>query len=110
MKNIEDYKNDIASVLKDMAKIEAFLDTVTEHNGGDELFKVFFRNIIKNDMPELIKEIDSLTETIKTDVSMVSVEPEKMSDVDDVYASIEFIEHRMKIIKTKHALCYFNYK
>ena len=113
MKNIEEYKNDIKFILKGMAEIEAYLDTASEHRSNG-LFESFFGNIIKNDMPELIKRIDKLTETMKKsfmlDCLIVPVEPDKISEVAGVYTSIEFIEHQMKTIKTKHALYYFNCK
>ena len=112
MKNIEEYKNDIAYVLKGMAKIEAYLDMAVEHK-DDKIFEEVFGDFVKNEIISFMKSIDSLTAAMKSSFILehltAPMDPEA-ADIVDVYTSIEFIEHQMKIIKTKHALYYFNCK
>ena len=112
MKNIEEYKNDITYVLKGMAKIEAYLDMAVEHK-DDKIFEEVFGDFVKNEIISFMKSIDSLTAAMKSSFILehltAPMDPEA-ADIVDVYTSIEFIEHQMKIIKTKHALYYFNCK
>lgn len=113
MKKIEEYKADIDVVMNDMAKIEGYLDVATDHK-NDKLFENIFDEMIRNDIPEFMKSIDTLTGAMKKsftlDYLMNTMDPEKVSDIIDVCASLEFIEKQMKTIKAKHALYYFNCK
>ena len=113
MKNIEEYQADIKIVLNDMAKIEGYLDAASDHK-NDKLFENIFGEMIRNDTPEFMKSIDTLTDAMKKsftlDYLMNTMDPEKVSDIIDVYTSLEFIEKQMKTIKAKHALYYFNCK
>lgn len=110
MKKIEEYKADLDIVLNDMAKIEGYLDAAAKHN-NDKLFEEIFGGMIRNDMPEFMKDIDKLVDAMKRsftiDYLMKPIESE-MSGVIDILASIEFIEKQMKTIRTKHAIYYFN--
>ena len=112
MKNIEEYKNDIKFILKGMAKIEAYLDMAAEHK-DDKIFEEVFGDLVKNEIISFMKSIDSLTAAMKSSFILehltAPMDPEA-TDIVDVCTSIEFIEKRMKTIRAKHALYYFNCK
>ena len=112
MKNIEEYKEDIELVLSNMAKIEAYLDMAAEHK-DDKIFEEVFGDFVKNEIISFMKSIDSLTAAMKSSFILehltAPMDPEA-ADIVDVYTSIEFIEKRMKTIRAKHALYYFNCK
>ena len=112
MKNIEEYQADIDIVINDMAKIEGYLDVAAEHK-NDSTFKEIFGDFVKNEIISFMKSIDSLTAAMKSSFILehltALMDPEA-ADIVDVCASIEFIEKRMKTIRAKHALYYFNCK
>lgn len=111
MKTIEEYKSDISVIFKDMAKIEGCLDAVLSHQ-GNELYEQAFGDVIRNDMPEVMKSITKLAEMMRMSFALdyltTPINPDKAHDILEVYTNLEFIDKQMKTIMTKHMVYYFN--
>lgn len=110
---LEQFKNDAHFVMTDMAKIEAYIDFVSNNKDASEVFS------IDDEIISHIKSIDALLdvmskafvkEMIARRFETDTLEEKVIDDMAEVSAALDFLNKRMKVVKAKHAIYYFNKK
>ena len=111
---LEQFKNDAHFVMTDMAKIEAYIDFVSNNKDASEVFS------IDDEIISHIKSIDALLDVMskafvkemiarrfETDTLL---DEKVISELAEISAALDFLNKRMKVVKAKHAIYYFNKK
>lgn len=111
---LEQFKNDAHFVMTDMAKIEAYIDFVSNNKDASEVFSIDDDEIISH-----IKSIDALLdvmskafvkEMIARRFETDTLEEKVIDDMAEISTALDFLNKRMKTVKAKHAIYYFNKK
>lgn len=110
---LEQFKNDAHFVMTDMAKIEAYIDFVSNNKDASEVFS------IDDEIISHIKSIDALLdvmskafvkEMIARRLETDTLEEKVIDDMAEISAALDFLNKHMKTVKAKHAIYYFNKK
>ena len=110
---LEQFKNDAHFVMTDMAKIEAYIDFVSNNKDASEVFS------IDDEIISHIKSIDALLdgmskafvkEMIARRFETDTLEEKVIDDMAEISTVLDFLNKRMKTVKAKHAIYYFNKK
>lgn len=110
---LEQFKNDAHFVMTDMAKIEAYIDFVSNNKDVSEVFG------IDDEIISHIKSIDALLdvmskafvkEMIARRFETDTLEEKVIDDMAEISAALDFLNKHMKTVKAKHAIYYFNKK
>lgn len=110
---LEQFKNDAHLVMTDMAKIEAYIDFVSNNKDASEVFS------IDDEIISHIKSIDALLdvmskafvkEMIARRFETDTLEEKVIDDMAEISTALDFLNKRMKTVKAKHAIYYFNKK
>lgn len=110
---LEQFKNDAHFVMTEMAKIEAYIDFVSNNKDASEVFS------IDDEIISHIKSIDALLdvmskafvkEMIARRFETDTLEEKVIDDMAEISAALDFLNKHMKTVKAKHAIYYFNKK
>ena len=112
---LEQFKDDTHFIMADMAKLEAYIDLVSSNKDAGEVFD------IDDEIISHIKTVEEFVRVMSTaftrellarrfETDNTLLDEKVMSDLMEVSAALDFLNKRMKVVKAKHAIYYFNKK
>lgn len=113
---LEQFKDDAHFIMADMAKIEAYIELVSNNKDAGEVFGSIDDEIISH-----IKTVDEFIRVMSTaftrellarrfETDNTLLDEKVISDLAEISAALDFLNKRMKVVKAKHAIYYFNKK